>query len=156
VLGMLAWCGVDTVHDLVLPPAAATQHGVVLPPGVLPCPAPDGPAAGWSGRPYGPDGPESPDGPQYAAHSVEAYDIPESFCYPAIRSLPVLLKELELDTLPPKYESQAMKVKELLLETLRGEPNCSPSYPEHGRVISEPRLKDSLNRPRFDASGGSA
>lgn len=139
MLGMLAWCGLDSpMYDLVLPPAAANEHGFIR-----------------------------FTAPEYAARFVEACDISECVCYPAIQSLPVLLKKFA-DRLPPNYDDPyvllvrdngrnfiQMKVNELL-ETLRREPNPSSSYPEHGRVISEPRLKDTLNRPRFDAYGGSA
>jgi hypothetical protein len=131
MLGMLSWCGMESnMYDLVVPPAAAHELGLIR----------------FTAS-------------EYAARFVEACDISRSVCLPAAQRLEVLLHELVYRS--PNCDDhymfvildhgrQSMHLRVLdFLEKLRGELISSPaSYPEHGRVIAEPRLKDCLNRPR--------
>lgn len=85
---------------------------------------------------------------------------------PAVQNVAVLLGEFAA-RLPPNHDPYLLLIRDNgrkflhvkvfeLLEMLRREPISTSSYPEqeHGRVISEPLLKDCLNRPRFDAYEG--
>lgn len=136
VLGMLSWCGMDPhMYDIVFPPAVAHEPGFIR-----------------------------FTAPEYAARFVEACDLPGSMCSPTLQDLPVLL-ETFAERLPPNQDDpyvflfrdngrNVMHLKLLeLLGMLRRELISTSSSPEKGRVISEPRLKDSLNQPRFGAYG---
>jgi hypothetical protein len=144
MLGMLSWCGMDPhMFDLVLPAAETHEHGVIR-----------------------------FTAPEHAARFVEACDIPGNVCCPAVQSIAVLLREF-VDRLPPNLDPSVLLIRDNgrkfvhlrvyeLLEMLRREPISTPTFPEngmvHGGVISEPRLKDCLNRPRtagYDMYDGS-
>jgi hypothetical protein len=132
ILGMLSWCGLEPyMFDLVLPPAAIPDHGFIR-----------------------------FTAPEYAARFVEACDVPGCVCFPAGQNVLVLLREFA-DRLPRNKDDPYvlltrdngrvfvhLKVLELL-DILRREPISNAAVPEHGRVISEPQLKDCLNRPRY-------
>jgi hypothetical protein len=138
LLGMLSWCGLEPyMFDLVLPPAAIPEHGFIR-----------------------------FTAPEYAARFVEACDVPGCVCFPAGQNVVVLLREFA-DRLPRSNDDPLVlltrdngrvfvhvKLFELL-DILRREPISNAAYPEHGRVISEPQLKNCLNRPRYETQDAS-
>jgi hypothetical protein len=138
MLGMLSWCGLEPhMFELVLPPAAAHELGLIR-----------------------------FTAPEFAARFVEACDIPGSLCSPAAQRLDVLLNDF-VSRLPNPDDHYVLHMRDHgrrpvhmrvleFLDMLRREPIAPTAYPEHGRAIAEPRLKDCLNRPRHEAYDATA